>query len=389
MADSVKEATFAYIDQQKTEIISLWETMVNIDSGINCKNGVMKIGNLCAVILQKMGFSIRRIQYEKYGDLIVAELGDTTKPFALLMGHMDTVFMEGAAEKRPFTIKDGKAFGPGALDMKGGLVVMLSALQAAYAAGAELPPIKVILDPNEEISHGDSKAEKIIEEEAKGALYTLNFETSSQDHGIVVQRKGSWTFSVEVFGKGCHVGNDPQNGRNAIIEIAHKAIEIEALTDFSKGYNFNVGTITGGTVANAGPDYCKIEVNVRYLSLSDFAGLKEKVEEICAKTYIEGTRTVFTEGHAFDVMERLPETMELLAKANEVAAENGFPILVDKLSGGGSDAAYTVKMGVPTLCAMGVEGARNHTPEEWADVESLFVRSKLTAALLLKKESLI
>lgn len=390
MSDAIKNAAFTYIDQQHKEMLSLWETFVNIDSGINCKNGAMKMGNICAAILGEIGFSVKRIQYEKYGDLIIAELGDMTKPFVLLMGHMDTVFKEGEAQKRPFTIKeDGKVYGPGALDMKGGLVVMLSALQAVHAAGGALPPIKVILNPNEEIAHGDTKAEEIIESEAHGALYTLNFETSYTDHTVVVQRKGSWHFTVEVFGKGCHVGNDPENGRNAILEMAHKVIAIEALTDFSQGYNFNVGTITGGTVSNAGPEYCKIEVNARFLSEKDFNMLKEKVVKICDKTYIDGTRTVFSEGQAFAVMEKLPSTLELLDKVNQVAAENGFPTLIGKLSGGGSDAAYTVKAGVPTICAMGVEGARNHTPEEWADKDSLFWRAKLAAALLLKKESLL
>ena len=83
-------------------------------------------------------------------------------------------------------------------------------------------------------------------------------------------------------------------------------------------------------------------------------------------------------------MERTEATMQLLEVAKEAAKESGLPVPGPKLCGGGSDAAYTVQSGVPTLCSIGVEGARNHTVEEWADVESLFTRTKLMIAILLK-----
>lgn len=379
-----RDKAYQWIDEHKDEMISLWKEMVTIDSGIGVREGGMAMGNLCAGILEKLGFSIRRVPYEKCGDTIIGERGDMTKPFTILMGHMDTVFFKGEPEKRPFTIKDGKAYGPGVLDMKGGVTILLSTLQALHEAGFEDFPCKVILDADEEPAHAFSNASEVIQREAEGAKCAFNFETGFTDHSLVVQRKGCWRFFIETFGRGCHVGNDPENGRSAILEMAHKIIEIEKLTDYSKQYNVNVGTIEGGTVANAAPAYCKVECDFRYTHPEDLPILRKKVDEVCSRQYVPDTITKVSDSVGFATMTRLPGNLELLKIAQEVAEESGFPKPEARLCGGGSDAAYTTAMGVPTLCAVGVEGARNHTVEEWADVDSLFRRAKQMAGILMK-----
>lgn len=380
----IRDKAYQWIDEHKDEMISLWREMVTIDSGIGVREGGMAMGNLCAGILEKLGFSIRRVSYEKCGDTIIGERGDMTKPFTILMGHMDTVFFKGEPEKRPFTIKDGKAYGPGVLDMKGGVTILLSTLQALHEAGFEDFPCKVILDADEEPAHAFSNASEVIQKEAEGAKCAFNFETGFTDHSLVVQRKGCWRFFIETFGRGCHVGNDPENGRSAILEMAHKIIEIEKLTDYSKQYNVNVGTIEGGTVANAAPAYCKVECDFRYTHPEDLPILRKKVDEVCSRQYVPDTITKVSDSVGFATMTRLPGNLELLKIAQEVAEESGFPKPEARLCGGGSDAAYTTAMGVPTLCAVGVEGARNHTVEEWADVDSLFRRAKQMAGILMK-----
>ena len=379
-----RDKAYQWIDEHKDEMVSLWKEMVTIDSGIGGRDGGMAMGNLCAGILEELGFSIRRVSYEKCGDTIIGERGDMTKPFTILMGHMDTVFFKGEPEKRPFTIKDGKAYGPGVLDMKGGVTILLSTLKALHEAGFEDFPCKVILDADEEPAHVFSNAPEVIQKEAEGAKCAFNFETGFTDHSLVVQRKGCWRFFIETFGRGCHVGNDPENGRSAILEMAHKIIEIEKLTDYSKQYNVNVGTIEGGTVANAAPAYCKVECDFRYTHPEDLPVLRRKVDEVCSRQYVPDTITKVSDSVGFATMTRLPGNLELLKIAQEVAEESGFPKPEARLCGGGSDAAYTTAMGVPTLCAVGVEGARNHTVEEWADVDSLFRRAKQMAGILLK-----
>lgn len=379
---NTKEKAFSWVDGHQDRMIDLWKKLVSIDSGIGVKEGGMEIANCAADYLKGLGFSIRRYSFDECGDTIIGERGDLSKPYVLLMGHLDTVFHKGEVEKRPFTIKDGKAYGPGVLDMKGGDTIALSSLSALHDAGYDFS-CKVIFVCDEEPAHCYSNNPDIIRKEAEGALCAFNFETGFTDHDITVQRRGCWRFYLETFGRGSHVGNDPKTGRSAILEMAHKIIDIENLTDYDKGYNVNVGTITGGTVANATPAYCKVECDFRYVSNEDLPKLRAMEEDIVKKVYVKDVTTKLTESHGFAVMERIPGNMKLLETAQAVCRENGWPIPGPKLCGGGSDAAYTCQAGVPTLCSIGVEGSRNHTVEEWADVESLFARTKLMIALLL------
>lgn len=127
-----------------------------------------------------------------------------------------------------------------------------------------------------------------------------------------------------------------------------------------------------------------MECDFRYVHPEDLPILRKKVEEVCAKQYVPDVTTKLYDSVGFAVMPQLPGNLELLKIAQEVAEESGFPVPGPKLCGGGSDAAYTEAAGVPTLCGTGVEGSRNHTVEEWADVDSIFRRAKQMAGILLK-----
>ena len=252
------------IAAERENMLQLWQELVNIDCGPGCKDGVDAIAGKLEGVLQGMGFSARQIAFAQAGNALVASYGDCSKPFVLLIGHMDTVFRRGTVAQRSFKIIDGKAYGPGVLDMKGGVVIMLTALKLLLANGYAKHPIKIVLAGDEEVAHANSAAAQIIMQEAKGALAAFNFETGFLDNGLVTERKGTLQFILEVFGRSAHVGNDPENGRSAIKEIAHKILDIEALTDYSRGVTLNVGVIEGGTVGNAVPAYAKIVCDMRY-----------------------------------------------------------------------------------------------------------------------------
>jgi len=379
-----KTLAFQYVDMHKKEMIQLWEKMVCIDSSMGNKIGQTVIGQLCHTMLQKNGFVVKKIPYTKCGSAIIAERGNMKNPFILLMGHMDTVLTTYLYEGTPFTICEGKAYGSGVLDMKGGLVVLFFLIQALSAIGWDEIPMKIILDADEESNHLYSNVHDVIIKEAAGALCAFNFETGFTDHGLVVQRNGCRNFSIEVYGRSCHMGNDPENGCSAVIEMAHKIIEIEKLTGPSKHWWLNTGVISGGTVANSKPAYCKAIINLHYAKQEDLISVRKSVNTICNTVWISGTRTVWKEDVGYDVMKRTDGNIQLLRMAKRIAQENGFPIPYGKHCGGGSDAAYAVMANVPTLCAMGVEGARNHTNEEWADVNSLFIRTKQIIAMIVR-----
>ena len=370
-------------------MLALWRALVNTDSGSADKAGVDEVQAMIGAVLAAEGADVRMVEYERAGNMLVAAIGGgRPKPAAVFLGHADTVFKAGSAQQRPFTIRDGKAFGPGVLDMKGGIVAMLYAVMALNAAGFAARPLKVLIAGDEETGHAASNAAEMIAAEAAGAAAAFNGETGFVDDAVVVGRKGVAQFDLEVRGVAAHAGNDPENGRSAIVEIAHKLLAIEKLTDRQAGTTFNVGVIEGGTVANATPDYARIKIDVRFAAESDLAVVGERLAAIAAQTYVPGTTTTLTRQSSFPAMRATAGVERLFALVQDSCRENGFAVPYAKTVGGGADSAYTVLAGVPTVCAMGVKGGRNHSAEEYAVVETLFERAKLLAACVLNLDRL-
>src|SRR5699024_9592704 len=164
-------------------------------------------------------------------------------------------------EEDPFYIEGNKAFGPGVMDMKGGIVIALYVVKALNELNYEERPIKIIFVGDEEIGHTGSISDEIIAREAEGGICAFNMEPGRMDDCLTVGRKGNIDCHVTVHGVGGHVVNAFLQGRNAIEEMAHKIIRLQSLTDYKNGNVVSVDVIEGGTVSNAIPDRCKIEID--------------------------------------------------------------------------------------------------------------------------------
>lgn len=378
------EEIFQSIDQAKPAMMETWKSLVDRDCGSGNKAGVDSVGQDIRRFLEPLGFKVRFHEYEKAGNMLVAEYGDMTKPFVILTGHMDTVFADGTAAERPFTVQDGRVTGPGVLDMKGGITVMLYAVKTLLESGWNRYPLKIILAGDEEVGHGWSDAAQDYRKEARGALMAFNYETGFIDNGIVLERKGCAQYRFDFHGVGAHAGNNPEDGRSAVKELCHKALDMDALTDMAEGTTVNVGVIAGGTVPNAIPENAWCRVDVRFRTMAGIERVEKALKEITDKVYIDQVQTTCRCEVKMGAMERLASSEELFDKANQIAREAGLPEMKAIAVGGGSDSAYITAEGVPTLCAMGVKGQFNHTVREWAEESSLTERAKLSAALLMK-----
>lgn len=380
-----KEQAFAYIEGHRDAMMKMWEDLVMTPSGSANKADVDAIIAKAADILTGMGGKTRIKEFTDAGNALVSGFGDCeNKPFVVFVGHLDTVFSDPEeTKKRPFTIKDGTAYGPGVLDMKGGITIAIHALQALQSVNFDKYAVKVIIAGDEEVGHKYSAFGDFAMEEAKGAAYAFNFETGFMDDSLVLARKGVYCFAMEAFGRGAHVGNAPEEGRSAIKELAYKILDIEALTDWSKGLNLNVGVIEGGTVHNSAPAYAKMIVDMRFTDPAMLEAMKAKFQEINDKVYVDGVTCKMTPVSLMQPMVELESSKELFELVKKVYEEEGFGSPKAITVGGGSDSAYTTMVGVPTVCAMGVKGGRNHTVDEFADVESLFMRAKLMCAVML------
>ena len=373
---------FDKVDQNREAMVDTWKLLVDRDCGSGNKAGVDGVGRDVKDFLEKCGFKVWFHEYEKAGNMLVAEYGDASKPFIVLTGHMDTVFGDGTAAARPFTIKDGKVTGPGVLDMKGGVTILLYAVRFLLEAGYNRYRIKIILAGDEEVAHGNSTASADYEKEAKGAIMGFNLETGFVDNSVVIERKGVAQYLFEVDGVGAHAGNNPEDGRSAVEELAHKILDIQAETDWQEGTTVNCGVIAGGTVAKAVPEHAWVKVDVRFKTTAGMERIEKAFQKIAKKQYVESTTTCCKKLVVFPPMERLESSEKLFERAEAIAEKYGFPKAKAIAVGGGSDSAHLTACGIPTLCALGVRGQFNHTEREWAEEESLFERTKLLMALL-------
>lgn len=377
-----------YLAEHRQEMLEFWKRLVNMQGYSKETDRVNRVMHFLRDTFDREGLSCRLVDTQGNADVLVAVDGEGRpgRP-VLLSGHVDTVFPEGSFPKDPFTIRDGIAYGPGVVDMKGGVVMMLYIVKALRNLGFQDRPVKIVLCGDEEILHAGAITPEILQAEAQGALCAFNMETGRTDNCLTVGRKGGMDCHVTTHGVASHVGNDFLRGRNAIEEMARKIIPLQALTEYDKGVVVSVNVIRGGTVSNAIPDSCTAELDIRYNKLSDGPVIRKKIEEVCSKTYIEGTWTELDFVSSIPAFEDRAENRNLLAFVNRVAETCGIEPMGAAFVGGNSDASYLALAGVPTVCSCGVKGRFAHTNQEQGDVETLFQRTKLFTAAICALDS--
>src|SRR4051794_9519818 len=252
-----------WLATQRQAMIDLLRDVVNIDSGSYDKEGVDAVGARFERHFSEHGIPFRRESHDSFGDSIHAEVampGSNEKP-VLLMGHRDTVFGKGEAGRRPFTIRDKRAYGPGVADMKAGLVMNVFVATAFHKFGGSPHPIKLLITSDEEI--GSPSSRPVIEREGRAARAVFNSEPGRPTGNIVTSRKGGIFMHVGISGKAAHSGANFAAGVSAIGELAHKIVQIHALTDLTKGITLNVGLVAGGQSVNTTGPFAQGQIDKR------------------------------------------------------------------------------------------------------------------------------
>jgi glutamate carboxypeptidase len=296
-----------------------------------------------------------------------------------MIGHMDTVFDEGTAEMRPFRIEDGRARGPGVSDMKSGLLNGFFATEILAESGFPVGNLTYICNPDEEI--GSPFSAEIIKDLASNADVAFVLEGARENGAIVSARKGVTDFEIEIIGRAAHAGVEPERGRSATLEAAHKTVALHGLNGRWPGVTVNVGLLEGGTRPNVVADRCRVWVDVRAAHRQTQELVEAEIERICA-THVVPDVEVVSEGRTWHrPMEKTASTAALVDAAVEIAGALGFE-LTDESTGGASDANTTSAAGVPTLDGLGMVGGGDHGPAEWMAIDSVVPRMSLLASLL-------
>ncbi|MGM4930393.1 M20 family metallopeptidase [Tardiphaga sp. 619_E2_N8_5] len=386
MSNTTETQIIEWLASQKQPMIDLLRDVVNIDSGSFDKEGVDAVGARFEQHFADYGIETWREPHDVYGDAVhglITKPGSNEKPI-LLMGHRDTVFPKGEVAKRPFTIKDNLAHGPGVADMKAGVVINVFVAAALKKFDAAPCPIKLLITGDEEIASRSSRP--IIEREGRAARAVYNSEPGRPTGNITTGRKGGVFMRFEVFGKAAHSGNNFSVGISAIGELAHKIVQIHALTDMDKGITLNVGLVSGGQSVNTTAPHAEGEIDFRYIDPADRATIMGAIESIIATSTVPGTTAKLHINGEF-----LPLVQDAAAKAmfeayQAAAVDSGLTTLTGEFAGGCADSGFTASVGTPTLCGLGPVGGNVHTDLEWLDIESIVPRAQTLARAILRTE---
>jgi glutamate carboxypeptidase len=362
---------------QSINMVDLLQRLVETESPSHDKLAVDRVGAIVAEECARLGAAVEMHEQAEAGNQVVARW-DSGPGTILLLAHMDTVFPLGTIQKMPFYEKDGKIFGPGTSDMKGGISVGLSAIAAARKAGTKLPhPITALFTSDEEIGSHSSQA--LIETLAKESVLVLVLEPGLPDGSIKIWRKGVGEYTFTVHGRAAHAGADHEKGRNAIEELAHQVIAIQKMTDYVRGTTLNVGMIQGGTATNVIPEEATAVVDLRVLQPGEAERIHKALHAL--RPVLEGTTLQVTGGLEHPPMP-LDETMkQTFAKAKSIAGKIGMNLKASG-TGGASDGNHVAALGIPVLDGLGPTGEGYHSEREFIFKSSLQERVDLLVALL-------
>ena len=361
-----------------TAILDLLKRLVETESPSLDKSAVNRVGSIIGDECRHLGAQLEIHAQSSTGDLVEAHWGNG-RGGLLILCHMDTVFPLGTLQRMPFYEKDGKVFGPGTSDMKGGIVIALAAIAHALKSGPLKHPITALFTSDEEIGSGSSR--DLIEKLAKESHLVLVLEPALLDGSVKTWRKGVGEFIIHVHGRAAHAGGDHEKGRNAIEELAHQVLIIQKMTDYQKGTTLNVGTIHGGTASNVVPEEASAVVDFRVMEPGEAERISTAMQAL--KPVLNGTSINVTGGlerppMPFNAVNRIAfEKMKVIAKTAGIELKAGG-------TGGASDANFVAPLGIPVLDGLGAVGGEAHSEREFIFADSLIERTRLLTAILLE-----
>jgi glutamate carboxypeptidase len=362
---------------RQDEMARLLAEIVHIESPSDHPAGVQALAARLGKPLAELGLEVAQVPVPDAGPILRARTPGGARP-VMLLGHLDTVWPVGTVAARPARVEGERLFGPGAYDMKGGLVVALYALRALQARGRRVP-VTVFFTPLEEVDCEPYRA--AMEAEMKASAAVLDFEPAWPGGAVKTARKGSGSYVLTAHGIASHAGADLSRGANAILELAHQCLEVSRLTDPERGRSANVGVIRGGLRPNVVPDQAAAEIDVRFQSWRDGQDLERSLRALRPRD--PRTRLTLEGGLHYPPLERTPEVARVYAAARQVAAEMGTD-LAEVSTGGASEVSFAGALGLPALDGLGPDGDGAHALSEHVLVPSLPARAALTAGLLLR-----
>jgi glutamate carboxypeptidase len=369
------------LESRLREMVAALGRLVRAESPSNEKDAADRCARLLAKEWRRRGTRVEIIRQKRRGDHLRISWcpgKGRSQGQLLVLGHYDTVYASGTLRTMPFRVRDGRAYGPGVFDMKGGLVQALFAFDALRRLNARMRKRIVFLwTSDEEIGSVSSRAR--IEAEARRSDAVFVLEPAFGPLGLLkTSRKGVGEAELIVHGRAAHAGLAPQEGVNAVHELARQIVRIEEWNDPRRAVTVNADIIEGGTKSNVIAERAWAVVDLRALHVSDMRRIEQRLRSL--RPILRGARLEVRGGFSRPPMERRMSAA-LFARAKQIAQQMGIS-LGECCAGGGSDGNFTAALGIPTLDGLGAVGDGAHSAREHIVVRRMPERAALLAALL-------
>ena len=338
--------------------------LVNIDSGSQCVAGVNAVVEWFQERYAALGWPVRIIAAKPslYGNSLFTCFGNPEKMDLFILCHADTVFPDGTAKVRPFSVEKDRYTGPGVADMKAGSLMTLHALEQLQREKKLEGNIGVFLNGEHELSCPTTRA--YIEQMSAKAALVVSTEPARPNGACVRQRKGILRYKIVFHGKSAHSGVNPETGICAVTEMAKTILALRKLNDTSRGITVNPGIVSGGTSINVIPESAECHVDIRIIEQDDAQRLDSAVREITAYPVNPKVRITIEGGVTRPPLTPCQRGDEVIAAINSIGKSYGIDLQWD-FSGGGSDASFASALGKPALCGLGPVGGGYHTDGEY------------------------
>ena len=373
---------FETIDRLNGKYISFWENICNIESPSEYKEGLDAVGKCFVDMAKILGFETEIFTQEKAGNVVCITMNpDSAEKPITLSAHIDTVHPRGSFGNPAVRIDGDNIYGPGVMDCKGGAAAAFMAMEALAECGFSDRPVRLLLQTDEETNSilSDKQNIEYICRKASDSVAFLNCEGYTPGTAVLA-RKGIMRYRFTVTGKSAHASRC-NAGASAVLEAAHKIIELEKFKD-DDGITCNCGIINGGTASNTVPDKCEFQVDVRFSDAAQCEHIKNRIEAIAGICTVEGCSCKAELESERPAMEPSEKNDRLLERINDIFAANGLETLEKRKSPGGSDAAEITVAGIPCVDSVGVEGDFIHTVKEYARISSLSGAAKRLASFI-------
>jgi glutamate carboxypeptidase len=373
------QALHSWLDEHRQHLVDDLVALAELETPSNDPELLSRgLKHLEEWVTDRLGAPAERTQHrsEDHGDVLILDYpGDGPQPL-LALGHYDTVFDAGTLQHWPVQVDGDRLCGPGVFDMKGGLVQLVWALRALSQLAMPRPPVRLLLNGDEEI--GSPFSRPILEAAGTDTAAVLVFEASA-DGAVKTARKGVGLFDIAAHGVESHAGLDPLAGASAVGEIARVITTLHDAADLRRGTSINVGTVRGGTRANVVAGTASVSIDVRVAADEE----RRRVDELLASLAPHDNRVTLevTGDWNRPVMTRTDDIAHMYQLARATGRRMGVELRETSV-GGASDGNFLAAHGLPVLDGLGAVGGGAHARHEHVSITGMVERSALAAGLI-------